>query len=404
MSSDRDALHAAICANPDEDTPRLAFADFLQELGGKENLARAEYTRASVKLAREELWSPAWRKAEAERDKCEKKVARQKEKWTAHLKGRVKAFEFDRGFVGHVTVFSKRFVAEGDKFFAQDPIRSVKFVTLTAASGTVPAKELFACPHLARVLRLDLDGSGLRDTDLKLMAASKHLRNVQTLSLSEYQRFSAKGLVELLQKLPAVRELQMPRSYHFDDAFAKALAGSPVLAKLTSLDLTEHYLTTKGLVALLTTKHGTNLRELRAGVGTEYDDSDHDEMDDEEYLEYQEERDDWRFSPEDGERVAAVLGKGKFPNLRFLDASGWRMGDAGLKALVAGGGFPALRQISLDANDLTREGLEALGESPLGKQLVYVGLGYDEELWDAKVMRAVRKMFPNATVNGYGVA
>jgi uncharacterized protein (TIGR02996 family) len=31
--SDRDALRAAIRANPDEDTPRLAFADWLDERG-----------------------------------------------------------------------------------------------------------------------------------------------------------------------------------------------------------------------------------------------------------------------------------------------------------------------------------------------------------------------------------
>ncbi|MBY0457976.1 MAG: TIGR02996 domain-containing protein, partial [Gemmataceae bacterium] len=29
--TDRDALLAAICANPAEDTPRLAFADWLDE-------------------------------------------------------------------------------------------------------------------------------------------------------------------------------------------------------------------------------------------------------------------------------------------------------------------------------------------------------------------------------------
>lgn len=79
------------------------------------------------------------------------------------------------------------------------------------------------------------------------------------------------------------------------------------------------------------------------------------------------------------------------------------MGDAGLKALADGGGFPALRQLRLETNDLTRKGLEALGESPLAKQLVFVGLGFDEALQDAKTMKAARKMFPNAHVSGYGV-
>ena len=46
--TDRDALYAAICAAPDEDTPRLAFADFLQEEGGKENVARRDEAPAFV--------------------------------------------------------------------------------------------------------------------------------------------------------------------------------------------------------------------------------------------------------------------------------------------------------------------------------------------------------------------
>jgi uncharacterized protein (TIGR02996 family) len=47
--SDRDALIAAILANPDEDTPRLALADWLQENGEPE---RAEFIRVQVELAR----------------------------------------------------------------------------------------------------------------------------------------------------------------------------------------------------------------------------------------------------------------------------------------------------------------------------------------------------------------
>src|SRR5262245_48334748 len=58
--TDRDALYAAICAHPDEDTPRLAFADFLQEQGGKENTTRADYIRTAIRFAREETWTKTW--------------------------------------------------------------------------------------------------------------------------------------------------------------------------------------------------------------------------------------------------------------------------------------------------------------------------------------------------------
>jgi len=47
--SDHDALLAAICAEPDEDTPRLVFADWLDEHDQSE---RAAFMRAQIELAR----------------------------------------------------------------------------------------------------------------------------------------------------------------------------------------------------------------------------------------------------------------------------------------------------------------------------------------------------------------
>ena len=73
--------------------------------------------------------------------------------WLLHLKGRVKAWDFERGLVGHLTLFSKRFVAEGDSYFEQDPIRSVKFVKLNSTIGTVKPEVLFACPHMGRIVK-----------------------------------------------------------------------------------------------------------------------------------------------------------------------------------------------------------------------------------------------------------
>src|SRR5262245_66301103 len=64
--TDHDALLAAICADPDEDTPRLAFADCLEENGEAE---RAAFVRAQIKLARTPPWEPfavlcRWRRPE----------------------------------------------------------------------------------------------------------------------------------------------------------------------------------------------------------------------------------------------------------------------------------------------------------------------------------------------------
>src|SRR5262245_43690768 len=46
------ALIAAIAADPAEDTPRLVYADFLEERGSESDTARARFIRAQVELAR----------------------------------------------------------------------------------------------------------------------------------------------------------------------------------------------------------------------------------------------------------------------------------------------------------------------------------------------------------------
>lgn len=52
MLSDREALLAAVRANPEEDTPRLMFADWLDEQGDEVSATRAEFIRLQCELAR----------------------------------------------------------------------------------------------------------------------------------------------------------------------------------------------------------------------------------------------------------------------------------------------------------------------------------------------------------------
>src|SRR5579859_6461105 len=60
MTSSHDALYRAICAHPDEDTPRLVFADLIEENGDH---LRARFIRTQVSLARLPAYDPAWIRA-----------------------------------------------------------------------------------------------------------------------------------------------------------------------------------------------------------------------------------------------------------------------------------------------------------------------------------------------------
>ena len=68
MTSSHDALYRAICAEPDEDTPRLAYADLIEEDGDPVARAdqpagrdrRAHFIRAQIALARVPEYDPLW--------------------------------------------------------------------------------------------------------------------------------------------------------------------------------------------------------------------------------------------------------------------------------------------------------------------------------------------------------
>ncbi|MFO0825062.1 MAG: TIGR02996 domain-containing protein [Gemmataceae bacterium] len=55
--SDHDALLAAICAEPDEDTPRLAYADLIEENGDS---TRAAFIRTQIAIARAAEYDPVY--------------------------------------------------------------------------------------------------------------------------------------------------------------------------------------------------------------------------------------------------------------------------------------------------------------------------------------------------------
>ena len=98
--SDASALLAAIRAAPEDDAPRLVYADWLEEHGQPE---RAEFIRAQCELARTE--NAALRRREAEL------LAVHHDAFAGPLAAPHLRFRFHRGFIagfGHSGVFSAR--------------------------------------------------------------------------------------------------------------------------------------------------------------------------------------------------------------------------------------------------------------------------------------------------------
>jgi hypothetical protein len=297
----------------------------------------------------------------------------------------VVAWDFDRGFVGHVTIHSKRFVAEGDRLFAQDPIRSVKFVKLSARAGSVPPAALFACPSLARAEKLNFDGSGLWDQQLEQLAASPHVARLRSLALSGTNSFTPTAIRNVLHSLRALNELLCGWNSNFTDAHVQALAASPELARVSVLDMGRTAVTATGVIDLVSSRFATGLTSLLAPqFAFAFDESQQPEPVN-------------QPTRESGVRIAGAVGSSKsLGKLRELDLTGRLIGDAGLALLARSSALPALRELRLGSNELSMEGVRVLSESALGQQLYYLSLEANPGL--AASSDRVPELFPDARV------
>src|SRR5262245_57432113 len=97
MTTEEQLLHQAIANEPEEDTPRLAFADWLDEEGGEVNIARAEFIRLQVMLYRTGEETPETRVA---RRRASELLERYRAAWGFPVTGQLRSrCVVRRGFV-----------------------------------------------------------------------------------------------------------------------------------------------------------------------------------------------------------------------------------------------------------------------------------------------------------------
>ena len=98
-----EAFIAEIAEHPDDDTPRLIFADWLEEQGDPGSLAQAEFIRVQIELEQPLQEGPRlWALRQRETDL----LRTYRPTWTESLRDLVWGEEFRRGFVAAVTLDS----------------------------------------------------------------------------------------------------------------------------------------------------------------------------------------------------------------------------------------------------------------------------------------------------------
>lgn len=265
--NERDALLRAICDHPDDDTPRLVFADWLQENGEEE---RAEFIRVQVELARG---------VDAGLDKREKElIAAHRAGWSEPFRqfevaGSFRHFvfgvHFRRGFVWEISINDeeRRFVENAAALFQLAPIERVNLFHKAQHA------DLTRCAELLRVKELLIDRQGFETEEIAALLRSKYLTNITHLDLiadDDNGHLDTEGL-ELLGRtktLPALRHLDL--SYNWcgwmfsEDRgnWVERLTTGKLVGQLETLRLRSTDVTDEGAQILARCKRARSLRHL----------------------------------------------------------------------------------------------------------------------------------------------
>jgi uncharacterized protein (TIGR02996 family) len=216
-----DAFLQDILARPDDDAPRLIFADWLEEQGDADSVARAEFIRVQCALADGEL--PPQRRADLMRR--ENQILDEWDRaWVRPIRRLVRNWEFHRGFIDEVAMFADSFLKHADRLFRCAPIQRLDLWPRLGQLLSIGAMAALADnEHLRRLRCLDLSEHQLESRDVRALVVSEHLTNLIELNLS-HNRIGDSGI--------------------------RALAGAPLLGRLECLDLCGNDIGAGGLRAL----------------------------------------------------------------------------------------------------------------------------------------------------------
>jgi uncharacterized protein (TIGR02996 family) len=320
--STAEALLHAVREEPDEDGPRLVYADWLDEHDQPE---RAEFIRLQCRLAGKKLSAE---KEKGLRKREQALLDAHEGEWAAPLAGLVRSWRFRRGFVERVAMTPPQFVANAAALFRLAPVRHL--VLVESNSGV---EEAVASPHLAGVETLDFRDCFLKVEHVRHLADSPHLGGLRSLVL-RFNNFGEEGLRVLAasRRMPSLTTLDLYETVQQDTTGVEALAAGPQWAGLERLVLGGQD-SVEGMAVVLTrSPHLNKLTWLHLAF-CQLGDAD----------------------------AAALAGGPGLPGLQVLDLSHNLLGDDGGRALAAATGLKAIKSLRLAGHKFSakvRQGLQ----------------------------------------------
>jgi uncharacterized protein (TIGR02996 family) len=366
-----DDFLAAIVETPDDDAPRLVYADWLEDHGDDKSRIRAEFIRLQCRLA---SLSPG--SAEATRlARREKELLKAHgSEWSDTHLGMVG--ELRRGFIEHVTTWPHAFIESGAQLVEKFPVRSLR---LRVDSEDVDAiRRLAQAPHLGRITHLSFERAqaammGLGNSGLRALLASPHLTGLRVLDLGRCALHDAcASAFARAEQLRCLEELELGNN-QFGTVLAEAIANAEHLSGLRYLGLAGNRLAPPGVEALIASPHLQNLKSLdlshtrilTRGVQ---------ELTEANFLARLEVLRLGRLGL--GVSAAKMLaGCSHLSGLVELDLARNKLADSGVAALAGSSHLAGLKRLGLRRNGLTVAGVTALGESKYLQNLERLDLG-----------------------------
>jgi uncharacterized protein (TIGR02996 family) len=191
-----DAFLQDILAHPDDDAPRLIFADWLEEQGDANSVARAEFIRIQCALAAGNL--PQKRRAELARRERQILDVWGKE-WARPICRLAQSWTFHRGFIDEVAMWIDTFLRYAGQLFRRAPIQCLSFLPRMVPQSypdiypPLNVAALADSKHLRRLRGLGLSQNQLESRDVRALIVSEHLTNLMELDLS-YNRIGDSGI------------------------------------------------------------------------------------------------------------------------------------------------------------------------------------------------------------------
>lgn len=248
----RAAFLQAIRDDPADDTPRLVFADWLEEQNEGD---RAELIRIQCELTRGTR--DRGRSVELLR-RLRELVIQYRTTWLGLLAVHAPDSVFERGFVEQVHIRAEPLLQHADLVFAQHPITRLR--TWRAWDSMA---NLATCRHVAGLTHLDLHEDPVTDTGATYLASSTHLERLRHLDLTR-TALRVDGLRALVSSAGLAGLETLLVGYNaLGDAGVEVLTACLNLPRLTRLDLSANEITDRGGEWLARTRSLQSLRSLR---------------------------------------------------------------------------------------------------------------------------------------------